>query len=283
MKNSVRRIASRLLHGFGRRRRRSAATPFCDKGIDDLLAEGCIDKEPQNRVLIITQPKAGTYLAAEILSMAGFHNTHLHLGLDRLQAYDKRFLSEGIARPRQFDVAISIEQSRKLIRFGEVAVSHLPYSNELEVLISNYKIIHIKRELRSAFRSWARMLLYSNKFGEEVSSAIRREGIAGFMRVRGKVNIVKAININGWRRAKNVHSITLEELLSDPEKEVANMLEHVGSPLADNAPTIWSRVTQMPTLTSSEKYPELSWTPHDELVFKEIGGPAANKVLGYDE
>lgn len=257
--------------------------PFCEKDFGELNADSCDDGVARTKVLVVTQPKAGTYLAAEILSLAGFHNTHLHLGIDRLQAYDKYFLTEGMARPRQFDAEIGIAESRKLIRTGEIAVSHLPYSRELAKQLSGFKIVHVKRELRSAFRSWARMLLHSGRLGRDMSKLIESNGVAGFMKVKGKASISSALSIDSWKDEENVLSIKMEELLSEPDINIELILSHVKSPPGSSTTTIWKQASATQTLTRSKSYPALAWTTNDERMFEQIGGPAANMKLGYHE
>lgn len=257
--------------------------PFCEQQPQSASKHSRGGEDVKNRVLIITQPKAGTYMIAEILRQAGLHHTYLHLGAHRLQAYDSFFLRDGLFNPRKFDVACGIEESRKLVRCGELAVSHLPFSTDLAEKLSGFKIIHIKRELRSAFISWCRMLLYSEKFGPQVSDLIRTENIAGFMRSRGKNRIRNALFINAWSRSENVLSLKMECVISDPGKSIDAMLKHVDCKPSMSATEIWERTGREETLTNSAKHPELKWTAGDEEVFREIGGPDANRRMGYEE
>lgn len=257
--------------------------PFCEvrPKIRDPHDRG--GEDVKSRVLVISQPKAGTYMIAEILRQAGFHNTHLHLAPHRLQAYDRFYLEEGISSRQKFDVECGIDESRKLIRLGELAVSHLPFSNDLAEKLSGFQIIHVKRELRSAFVSWSRMLLYTERNGKKVSDIIRTENIAGFMRIRGKKAIRHALSINAWSCCSNVLSLKKERISSNPTKSIDTMMHHVDCKSSLSATEIWELSTGKETLTNSIKYPDLEWTDRDEEVFRDIGGPDANRQLGYEE
>ena len=283
MKNVSKQVVRRLRRKLTKSSRAAKVVPFCeqDPTNDEFTELG--QKKPKNRILLITQPKAGTYLVAEIVKVAGFHNTNLHLGAHRLQAYDSSFFRTGLFNPRMFDVSIGIDESRKLIRCGELAVSHLTYSDNLAQKLAKFKIIHVKRELRNAFRSWARMLLHSGRSGQEISQLIGNDGIAGFMNVRGRNGIKQALSINNWSSAENVLSLKMEEVLSDPEGAIREVIEHVESDTTESVSRIWERVRTADTLTKSEKYPDLKWTSIEEEVFREIGGPQANRILGYSE
>jgi len=257
------------------------AQKFCDKCPEDI--ERTDDEQILDRVLIISQPKAGTYLLAEILQNCEFENTNLHLGLDRLQAYEPKARDAGLQDPRQFDVFCPIEESRNLIRFGQVAVSHFQYSKELAASLSAFKIIHSKRELRSAFRSLARMYLHSDKRGRKFKAAIEQDGISGLMRLRGEEVISEALKINRWAGACNVLSLKMENVLSEPEVVISDLLSHLGIKSSRSAADIWRHSRAAETLTKSSSYPDLIWTGADEKVFSSLGGIEANERLGYVE
>lgn len=269
--------------GFKTRSFAPKIKPFCEQDLGQVRARNKKQGGAKSRVLIVTQPKAGTYLVAEIVRLAGFHHSYLHLGMRRLQAYDRNYLREGLSNPRMFDVACGIEESRKLVRFGELAVSHLEYSADLARQLSKFRIIHVKREMRSSFISWSRMLLHSNKFGSNMSDAIRQRGVSAFMDARGLAMIRNAVSINEWSNEENVLSLKMEEMMSDPVGAVDSIIQHVHGDRPSEASGLWAQATSAETLTSSASFPKVSWTAQDESTFRDIGGREANKRLGYDE
>ncbi len=222
-------------------------------------------------------------MVAEIARAAGFHNTYLHLGRRRLQAYDGSYLKEGLLHPRKFDVACRIEESRKLVRRGELAMSHVEYTDELARNFAQFKILSVSRELRTTFVSWARFLLHSERYGPELPTAIRKDGIAGFMRIDGAKKIRNALNIHRWSEAENVLALKMEQIISDPGAMIQAMLVHLDCTPALSPLEIWAQASGADTLTKSLNYPKLEWTEKDELVFRELGGPDANRKLGYEE
>lgn len=276
-------VFSKIKQSLARPATSSQVIPFCEEDTTSSRRQDQGDGRAQSRVLVITQPKAGTYMIAEVLRQVGFHHTFLHLGAERLQAYDPDELEEGLFNPRKFDVVCGIEESRKLIRVGELAVSHLAYATTLEQKLRGFKIVHVKRELRSALRSLARMLWHSGRGRPEVTQAIRHNGIAGFIRFRGRHTIDKALSINEWSDCTNVLSLKMENILADPCLSIDAILKHVDHRPQIPALEIWQRVNEAETLTKSPKYPNLEWTERAEKVFIDIGGVEANQVLGYEE
>ena len=274
-----RRVVAKIGRSLAQTPARKEVTPFCEE-VPNL--SGRRHRGKPCRVLVITQPKAGTYMAAEIFRQAGFHHTFLHLGARGLQAYDGRYLEESLLHPRRFDVACGIEESRKLVRLGEVAVSHIPHTSTLQEQLRGFKIVHIKRELRSMLRSWARMLLHTGKSGQGITELIRTAGIAGYVRHHGEKRIKNALAINEWSKCPNVFSIKMEQVLAEPRESIIAMLNHVDYNPGTEVLEIWERVKRAETLTKSSEFPGLRWTEKEETEFREIGGPEANKKLGYE-
>lgn len=130
-------------------------------------------------VLIISQPKAGTNLLPLLLENYGLHNAYVHLDKRVSQFYDEYALEKGWDNPRLFDVKIDIEESIKTIRYGQIATTHLVYSDHYSRLFSEFKKIYLRRELREGIISYAKMFLRSNRGNNELREAITRDGVRG--------------------------------------------------------------------------------------------------------
>lgn len=111
------------------------------------------------RPLIISIPKAGTYLLAEILKLWGFSDFGVHLGL--LEVTDYRGLSleeqrinylKYTNRARASVVALSIPDNH-------YSVGHLPYYEEIIQSFSKFRKIFISRNLRESLISHMRFSL----------------------------------------------------------------------------------------------------------------------------
>lgn len=280
LKSISKNLIQRLGYEFNRVRPLPDVQKFCDFRPDELYADR--GRHPTNRVLVITQPKAGTYLMAEILKQAGLEHTYLHLGQHRLQAYEPRCLERGIEEPFLFDVRCPISESRNLIRFGQVGVSHIPFESHVSAMLSGFKIIHVKRELRSSLISRARMYLHSKSRGMRYKSAIETHGASGLIKLGGKNVISEALAINDWATQENVLSIKMEDMFARPERTIEAVIAHIKVPLEESALSVWQRATAAATLTKAEQFPTMDWTEDDEFLFRKIGGNKANRALGYE-
>ncbi|MEZ6318078.1 MAG: hypothetical protein R3B49_04875 [Phycisphaerales bacterium] len=119
---------------------------------------------PPARVVLVTIPKAGTYLFSETIRRLGFEQTHLHLAPDRVVAYDPARLDEGRAHPERFQVDCRIEQSTRLVRAGQFAASHLPCNERTLAALEDCRVIFATRELRSSLVSRARFDTKTGRF-----------------------------------------------------------------------------------------------------------------------
>lgn len=246
-------------------------------GQKHITDEGPGDKIPK-RILVNTMPKAGTHLFSGIVETMGFHNTNIHIEEQRIQAYDQFALEDGLRKPRRFDVKIPVWESRKLIRFGELAFGHLEYSRENELYFRNYKIILVVRELRSAIISYARMMAHSGRGG--YSGEIINDGVCAFLRVSGSNYLRKIEKINSWKNCEQTLLLKFEDLHKEPERVVSDISKHLDVDI--NQPKkIYEKALTKETLTKSSDYVKLDWTDQAEQLFTDLGGLDLNAKLGY--
>jgi hypothetical protein len=244
-----------------------------------------LDLEDDNtppRVLVNTTPKAGTYLFASIIEELGFHHSYLHLGDNKLQAYDARLLNAGLTQPRKFDVNIRLSESRKLIRKGELAVGHIKHSKQREYELRNFYIVLAVRELRSSLISFARMLAFSEKFGKEMSEQIKNEGVTPLLRARGEARLKQIEAINEWRKCENTLFIRHEDITKKPDESIEKISKFLGVTDVDTA-AVHQNAASQATLTKSAGYPIVRWDERAENLFTRLGGPKLNSKLGYDD
>lgn len=106
------------------------------------------------RVLIISQPKAGTYLCGALLSSLGLHHTYMHIALNAYDHYDPTQLDQGRKNPNQFRKSKPLEHSLKMVRTGSFAMSHLPCEPRVINATTEFKKIILTRDYDSANQSW---------------------------------------------------------------------------------------------------------------------------------
>lgn len=233
------------------------------------------------RVLLATQPKAGTYLLSSVLARLGFHQTHYHLNKRRMQAYDPALLELGAQQPRLFDVQIKLGESLKLIRHGEFAASHLaPRPDVLPLIRDQFVVVTCLRNLRTSLKSYARFSASTSRKAPQLAMRIREQGVAAYLEADGKRAIRRALWVAEWRQQPNAFVVRFEDLKSDPDKGVGPLADFLG--VRDcNPAEVLDKARAGQSLTKSDDFILLDWDDAAEEVFVKLGGIEANRKLGY--
>lgn len=108
------------------------------------------------KTLIISQPKSGTYLCANLLQEFGLKFDGLHLSETHYQRYDLSNKYKSLNNKDKFTVTEHISKSIKKVNDNYFAVSHFNYTEELDVLFKEYKKIIITRSKNEIVESWQR-------------------------------------------------------------------------------------------------------------------------------
>jgi hypothetical protein len=106
------------------------------------------------RTLIISQPKSGTYLCANLLQEFGIKFGGHHLNEYNYQRYDLGNLHKGLIDPIEYTFTEHISKSIGRINNNYFAVTHLNYTDELFALFRPFKKIIITRpqnEIRESY------------------------------------------------------------------------------------------------------------------------------------
>lgn len=236
------------------------------------------------RVLIITQSKAGTYLYVELMREFGIRPTYLHLGRCSLQAYEPSKLDLAFNNPRLFDAQISALQAAVLIREGEVAATHMWPATDVVHAYRGFKKIVVTRELRSALKSYANMILQTENRRRYWKNALSRPGgFADFIHGFGPNLCEEAAGIATWAKECECLHFKKEDFDADP----LHLIKQLGvwildEPLNFEVEKINEALKAKKTLTHSQKQPGVVWGHNEEKAFNAIGGPKINKMLGYE-
>ncbi|TCP21383.1 sulfotransferase domain-containing protein [Rhodovulum adriaticum] len=239
-----------------------------------------LDETLPPKVLLATQRKAGTYLLAAILAELGFQQTYYHINRRKMQAYDPYLMELGLSEPRKFDVRVPLRHSLKLIRHREFAASHLRPSRTIRRMTQNFHIVGCVRDLRTSLMSYARFVATSGRKSDGLAEDIRTRGPVAFIEKLGRREIRQARAYLAWQDQPNAIVLKFEDLMGDPASAIGQLADFLGVQVTDPA-AVMARAKARPTLTKSEGYIELDWGEAEEALFQRLGGPAANRALGY--
>lgn len=235
------------------------------------------------RVLVVSVPKAGTYFVGALLEQAGLHASYLHLDAHRCQAYDARRLTEGLHHPRWFDVDIPIDQSVRLIRSGEFAVSHLPWSPGVAAAVAPLRLVFVTRDLRSAILSWTRFILAAPNKGRNIYENIVTSGAEAFLEARGARYLGSVRKLVPWIQHPGVLRLRMDDLVTSCPVALDRLMQQIGADPVVDPEAFVEAARSRPSLTHVPARPKgVKWTPRCERLFAELGGIELNRALGHE-
>lgn len=119
------------------------------------------------KYIVVSQPKSGTYLTANLLQNLGLQFTCMHINPTSYEQYDLDNLENSRRNPRNYTVRKSSEESTKLIGHNQFAVSHLDaISKHVKILKGFKKIVVYRDNLKESQQSWDRWLKESGRSGK---------------------------------------------------------------------------------------------------------------------
>lgn len=249
---------------------------------DSVAAEG-------NRVLVVSIPKAGTYLMAEVLKALGYSWTGMHLAEASYSDYKGASLDEARVDPGRFARSEPLRQSLSRIRAGEFAVGHLPGKAEIVGITAPFRRFYLTRDLRTALISYMRFMQATGRMGAKhmswYSISDPRERLVDFLATSAPL-LLNALykSLAGWLHVPGVMHVRFEDLVHDPEtavQVVESVAKFLGVALGD-ARHVLGRSMASDTITKSDGLTRLDdfWSPQAEKQFIAIGGPELNAHLG---
>lgn len=108
------------------------------------------------KYLILSQPKSGTYLASNLLKNLGINQSFIHLSLEKYEDYTNANLGHAKNNPKKYSHKLNLSESVKLVKDGFFAVGHIPYTNETQSILKDFKKIALTRNFEDIVSSWKR-------------------------------------------------------------------------------------------------------------------------------
>lgn len=188
------------------------------------------------KVIIISQPKAGTYLTANLLQEFGLTFSGYHVSESCYQKYDLNNLTDSVKNPYKYTIDSELSKSLELIVDNEFAVSHLGYNTENKKKLKNYKKIVVSRNYSDTLESWER-------FAE--------------LRTVPHYSKVKTLtetfynNILQWLDESDTYSITFEDMINKNNFIVDNLQVFLFGNIIVNSQLALEQALSKPSLTKS--------------------------------
>jgi hypothetical protein len=250
------------------------------------VAEGVA---PPNRVLVVSLPKAGTYLVAEVLKALGYRSTGMHLAETAYSDYNGAELDEARRNPGRFARSEPLSQSLLRIAAGEFAVGHLACKRDIVEQTASFKRIYLTRDLRTALVSYMRFLTTTGRSNAREMSwyavSEPKARVVEFLRTSAPIFLDRLYkDLAGWSQVPGVRRLHFEDLMHEREtapRAVESIADFLGQPSCD-ARRILNSSLASDTITKSDGLTQLAdyWSPEAERQFIAIGGAGLSARLG---
>ena len=236
------------------------------------------------RAMIISQPKAGTYLCAEILKQVGMKPTNWHLFRNRYTDYSGVGLEDARAKPGGLTKRRKLCEAAAEIDQAHFAVGHIGYAKSVAETLEPFRKILLTRELRQALESLCRFKYATGRFRKNASwhtFNAPRLRLARFLRESGPEYLAKFYGpVAMWHGQPGTLTIPYTALRS-PET-VQEIADHIERPIGhDGAEAALQAALEADTITKMPKSTGSMWTPDCEQWFRTTDGPRINQSLGY--
>lgn len=178
------------------------------------------------KYFIISQPKAGTYLAANLLKEFGINFEGLHFSLKSYQHYNLKKINESRVNRKKYTHKQHINESIKLISDNSAGVGHLEYSTELEILLQGFKKILLVRDIGSTKESWKHWASITKKSSQSrLIEDTFRKNIASWENRKDVFTLnfydMKNVNLN---KIDELQIFLFQEIKVESKKAILNAL-----------------------------------------------------------
>lgn len=187
-------------------------------------------------LIILSQPKSGTYLCSEIVKNLGYTQSYLHLSEDDYTRYDPNNIIEGRHNPNKFKIKQPLSVSAALIPPGSFAVGHLSMNKHTVECFNNFTKIVLTRNEQERAESW------NNFFNGEIRP--KQSFVSGQR---------KASQVSAWLEVENIFHLDFSHMISKNTEVIDMLQEHILGEVKHNSMEILETSLQAETLTKSNK------------------------------
>jgi hypothetical protein len=244
---------------------------------------------PNHQVVVVSIPKSGTYLVAELLKTLGYRWTGMHLAETAYTDYSASSLQEAREDPGRFARNELLSSSLTRIGRGEFAVGHLPFKDEIVEATKPFRRLFVTRDLRLALISYMRFMHTTGRLGARhlawYSIPDLRRRCHVFLQTSAPYMLKRFYEgMVGWSKLDGTLHVRFEDLTSHAD-QAAQAIESLATFLNlphCNAREVLRASLATETITKSDGLTRLDdyWSAEAEKRFIEIGGLELNARLG---
>ncbi len=242
-----------------------------------------------HRVLVVSIPKAGTYLVAECLKALGYRWTGVHLAESAYTDYSGSALEDARRDPGRFARSEPLSVALERIHAGDFAVGHLPFKDEIIEATRPFKRLFLTRDLRAALVSYMRFMHSTGRLGAAqlpwYALPDLRQRCLVFLQTTAPYLLKRFYApMVGWSKLHDTLQVRFEDLMGDAER-ATSVIDSVAAFLdvqTCDAQSVLRASLLSETITKSDGLTQLDdyWSPEAERRFLEIGGGELNARLG---
>lgn len=186
------------------------------------------------RILVVSQPKAGTYLCGNILEELGFNHTYIHISESKHEKYDPNNMQANRDTPQKFTHKSQPKNSIKLIGPGSFGMTHIQRNKQIDNTVKDYKIIFLERPFADAKKSW-------DRFANNTKRPAKNP----------KMNKKYFDNLNNWKKLPNTHTLTFDQMIGDDTSAIDGLQQWLWGEIRHDSKTVLANAKSKDSLTKS--------------------------------
>lgn len=180
------------------------------------------------KTLIISMPKAGTYLCSNLLVEFKIKQSFLHLNSKNYQKYNPDKLEEARKKPQKFTHSKKFSESINLFGDNEFAVTHIPYSKDNDQITKTMKRILLVRNKNEIIQSYER---WNKKTGRQPQRHIKYD------------------NIEKWKTQDNIFVLSFDDMININVNAIDNLQIYLFNQIKFDSKNCMQRALDMPSMT----------------------------------
>lgn len=187
------------------------------------------------KILVVSQPKAGTYLCGNILEELGFQHSYIHISEGKYEKYDPNNMVANRKNPGKFTHKSNVVKAIELIKPGWFGMTHVQRNQNIDKAVKDYKIIFLERDFASAKESWGRFVKQSNRPANNP-----------------KMNKKYFERLQSWKKLPNCYTLTFDQMISSDPTPISMLQKWLWGECRYNSRQVMANAKSKDSLTKSK-------------------------------